>query len=400
MPRRRIGKLRTLLIQHGRTAVYVLAGIAAAAIALGYKLTILAPALAPGEQRSVAASAHLHTIAADPTNLPLKLLLWAALRLPLNELLTARLAAVAMALLALGLFVYVLHRWYGPRSTVFGFFLLLGSAWFLHAGRFAGTNIEYILAILLLIAAHIVLGDHSDSRLVRYAWLAANVLLLFIPGMVWLVLLGAALQIRTLITALRQEAGTWDRAGWIALALLGIGARGAALYYRPYTWTTWLGLPDHLVSWRALLARAGNTALTLVYQGPHDPQLWLGQLPVLDVFVCVMLAAGIVFYARHWRAQRTHLLAALLLLSFILVSVGGPVGVSVVIPVVYLIVVAGIAYVLHAWLRVFPRNPFARLTGIGTVSVVIVLSCVYGARQYFIAWPHNPETIAVYRRAP
>ena len=79
-----------------------------------------------------------------------------------------------------------------------------------------------------------------------------------------------------------------------------------------------------------------------------------------------------------------------------LLWLGGAVTLSVLVPTLYLIVVAGIAYVLHFWLRMFPRNQLARGTGIAVVSLAVALACAYNLQQYFVAWPHNPDTAALY----
>jgi hypothetical protein len=67
------------------------------------------------------------------------------------------------------------------------------------------------------------------------------------------------------------------------------------------------------------------------------------------------------------------------------------------IPLLYVFVATGIAYLLKEWLKVFPRNPVARNFGIGLLVIAIVTSVVYNVRAYYVAWPHAATTKAVFR---
>lgn len=378
----------------------VILGTVAALAAYLYHLVLLAPNLSPSERTMDAASGDWHHIIADPTHPLLKTLHWLMHFAPAGHaILFARLPSVLLALVALALFTYLLHRWYGQRSMLFGFFIFLCSAWCLHVGRFAGVDIEYMLGILALLTIHVGLTDLEDNVWMFFGWLAVNVILLFTPGMVWFVLLGAALQPRVLFAAWKNAAAIWQRALWLFIALLGIAVPAYAIARNHALLWSWLGLPSHLPVWRNLPAQFGHTFEALVYHAPNNPELWLGNLPLLDIFLFAMFLAGIVFYAKHWQAARTRLLAGFFLLAVVLISINLHLSFSLLIPVVYVVVVAGIAYVLHFWLKVFPRNPVARVFGIVLVSAVLVTSGTYSLWQYFVAWPHNPDTHSVYSRS-
>ncbi len=375
------------------------AGAAAIALCtLCVHLGSLAPRLSPGEQATAGAARQWHSILADPQHAPFKLLTYLAnLALPHWPLLAARLPAVLLGAASLTIFLYIMHRWYGRRTMVFGFALLLCAAWFLHISRFAGVEVEYMAAVFALIAVHVGLYDHDDSLPMIFGWMAVNLLLLFIPGMVWLVMLNTALQWRGVLHAW-QQLSLWWRVATAALVAAGVGGIADTIVRTPSLWTGWLGWPDRLPAWHTVLRQLWGTLTAVVYQGPHDPALWLGRLPLLDAFTICMFLAGSIFYATHWRAGRTQLLAAYFLLGVVLAGLGGPVGISVLVPIIYIVAAGGIAYVLHFWLRTFPRNILARGTGIVIVSLVLGLSCFYNLKQYFIAWPVNPEVTAVYRR--
>src|SRR6185312_10911126 len=167
-------------------------------------LSTTAPHLTASERLTVSTSKDAHAIFANPLNLPLKLLEWAAQQLPGgHETLTARLPAVLLAVTAFCIFLYIVRRWYGRRSMLFGCLLFAASAWFLHIGRFAGPDIEYVAALLALLPVHIGLYDHDDRPFMFYGWLMVHIALLGIPGLVWLVLLSAGWQWRAVVASWR-----------------------------------------------------------------------------------------------------------------------------------------------------------------------------------------------------
>jgi hypothetical protein len=223
---------------------------------------------------------------------------------------------------------------------------------------------------------------------------------LFIPGFIWFVLLGIILGSSDIVAAWRQLGTWWKRAAWAVIATAALAPMLYTFVRSPNLLLPWLGAPASWPSWQTLLHQFVDTGLALIYHGPHDPQLWLGRLPLLDALGLFALLAGIFFYARHIRATRAQMLLGSFILGIVLISLGGEVRMSVVLPIVYLVIAGGVAYVLHFWLGVFPRNPLARTIGITVVVAVIGLSCFYNLKQYFIAWPHNPETVAVYGKTP
>ncbi len=374
----------------------ILAGLLVAGM-LVYRLGSLVPRLMPTEINTLAGSSNLPaTILANPLNLPLKLLQWIAGFLPeAHAVFFDRLPSVLLALVVFLIFVYITKRWYGLRSMLFGALLFATSAWFLHVGRFAGTDIEYLAGILALLAVHVGLHDHEDRPLMFYLWLLVNLVLLFIPGLVWFVVFSALLQWRTLGTAWRHLGTIWNRLAWHIALLAGLGSLAYTLVRHNNLLRTWAGLPEHFVTWQNTLRYIGASYTALAYHAPYNPELWVGRLPLLDIFVVAMALAGIAFYVRHWKAQRTHLLFGYLLLGGILAGLGGAVHLSVLMPLAYLIATAGTAYALHFWLRVFPRNPVARDFAIALMGCLVLLAAFYNVKLYYEVWPHDPDTAAI-----
>jgi hypothetical protein len=216
--------------------------------------------------------------------------------------------------------------------------------------------------------------------------------------MIWFVLL-SVLHHRS---DLRQSLSSLK--GWLPISLL-VGlvillliplSSGLILGNTTVEGLSLIGAPQTLPTLTQLGKQASETLLTISVHGTLPNDVWLNHLPMLDALLTAMLILGVYFYSQHFKAPRTVLIAEYLLLAFILITVG-PVSFSLITPLIYLLVAGGLAYLLHLWLKVFPRNPLARSLGIGLLIVAVVFSCAYSLRQYFVAWPHHPEAVQAFQ---
>jgi hypothetical protein len=374
------------------------------AVFAGYVLGRNLGGLTPGlSLRELSLDQHTSTLSAilhNPVGLPLTALQWLIGTLPFHGLAWLRLASVLLGLSAIFCMTYIMRRWYGPRTALFGFFLFATSAWLLHVGRLATTDILYLWAIPTLLFAHLILHEHTTSKAGAYSWLLCNLLLLYVPGMVWFVLLNMWWQRAEIIEALQSFKSWLGRIGLTAFGLLLLAPLIYGLVVGPAKTVglDLLGLPAAIPNIQTLGSNIRDALLFIAVHGNAPDDAWLNHLPILDAFLTITFITGLYFYATHLRASRTRLLGGFMLVGLVLLAVGGPITIGVIVPLLYLIAAAGIAYLLHLWLAVFPRNPLARGFGIGLLSLAVAASCLYGLRQYFVAWPHHPEMQTAFRQ--
>ncbi len=354
--------------------------------------------LSPTEAAAIADSQSLGTVAHTPLFLPINLVRWLIGAVLPHSAATLRLSSTLFALMAIVGLAYALRRWYGQRTAIFGITLFASSAWVLHMGRLADYDIAYLWALPMLVMAHVTLHEKPTSSRRLALWLTVQIAVLYIPGMVWFVILNTFWQRRTLREAFRVFRRPLAATSLVLLGLIGL---------IPFVWgvlknptetylLTWLGLPVHMPGLHDIIGRLGYSILFIIVRTPADPAHWLGHLPLLGALAAVCFVAGCLFYAKHLHADRTKLLLSNYLLGAILVALGGAVTRSVIVPIIYTVAAGGVAYLLHPWLRLFPRNILARHVGISLVCVAIGLACIYNLRHYFVAWPLSPDTTAAF----
>ncbi|HET7320626.1 MAG TPA: hypothetical protein VFI84_03545 [Candidatus Saccharimonadales bacterium] len=313
---------------------------------------------------------------------------------PYHGYTASRLPSVVCAIGVLTMFVYIVRVWYGPRTAWYGLLMLAAAPWFLHMGRLATNDILYPLALLVLL----VYTTEAQQPHKRWFFLMTPILfslILYIPGMVWLVAL-CALWYREDFAAMWASASSSLRAQWLMLWPVMLSLLGYALWNTPKLTLDWAGLPHSLPGPLNVLRHFGGVWAHIFARGPQDPTMGLGYLPLLNLFITVMFVTGACFYIIHWRANRSRLLLCIVLLSATLIALAGPVSVSILLPLVFALVAGGLGYLMHEWFKTFPHNPFARTLGYVLILSVLGFSTIYNLRQYFVAWPRADTTKATF----
>lgn len=299
----------------------------------------------------------------------------------------------SLAILSFGLLIWL---WHGARTAILSTLLFATSAWTLHVSRYVSFDVVYLWAIPTLLLIQVFLHRYGEKSYVWYGSLALWGMMLYVPGLIWLMLIQLYCQRGLIIKTARNFNSLTQRIMSMLVILIWIPLLILELL-RDGQFTAWLGLPAQFPSLMHLGKQIVAVPVHLFIRGPQYPGLWLDKLPILDIFTLVMCLLGIYFYARNYKATRSQTLLLLFVGGVILVGLGGAVSISALVSLLYIFAAAGIAYLLHEWLKVFPLNPLARGVGIGLVSLAVLLSCLYGLRSYFIAWPHNYATRITFR---
>jgi hypothetical protein len=382
---------------------YILLGIAAAAVLawlMLYRLGSLVGGVSINEHTTALMPIGWHGIYHDALYLPLKAVRSAVFYLfPGHGMFLTRLPNVLFGVLSVVSFTWLVWLWHGRRTALIAGLLFTTSAWVLHVSRLASYDVLYLWVLPTMLLMNVALQRRPDRTSIVYGNFLFWGLVIYIPGMVWLVLINVYAQRKAIAKGWRHFSHWWQRiicvlAGLVWLPLLVDNLR------HPGFLRLWLGLPVHLAAPAQLLKNSAGVLVHLFVRGPEYPALWLGKAPIMDIFTLTICVIGLYFYVVHARASRSRLLGAFFLAGALLIALGGPVGLSLLVPLLYIVAATGITYLLKEWLKMFPFNPLARGVGLVLVSAALVLACTYNLRAYFIAWPHNETTKAVFRYRP
>lgn len=357
-----------------------------------YKLGSLIPRFSPTEYQTANSVLGFHGFFYHIFYLPLEMIrsIFFAI-FPSHGYFTTRLPNAIFGILSIAIFSYIVYQWHGKRVALLATLLFSCSAWMLHVSRLASYDVMYAFSMLTIILVTVLIKKYKTHP---YIFVLSGLLLgiaATTPGVIWLVLLALLLIKDDFIIGWKHLNNSWQKIvftvvsmSFIPLIAFSIIKHGGLLNY--------FGLPSKFDGIVESLKHLIGAPVHLFIRGPQYPELWLGRQPVLDIFVLITVFLGIYFYAHHRSAARSKVLLVMLTASLILTGLGGPVSLSAAVATAFLLSATGIAYLLRDWLTMFPINPIARLLGISVVAVAVLLSCSYGIRSYFVAWPNNTET--------
>jgi hypothetical protein len=356
---------------------------------LVWQLGALTPGYADTELNTHVASTTFKGIYDNPLNAPFTLVNHALLYLNQQSLFLGRTIAVGLSFITLVTFYFLIRNWHGTRTAVYATILFGTSALFLHTARLGTPMVLSYLLFLVMAAGFWLKQQQSRWAIFFVCFIAA--LLLYIPGMIIFLAVGAVWQWRVLDATFKKHLGIVTIGAGLFTA--AIAPLAWALYRNHALIKEWIGLPaTGLPELMVILKNAALVPVNVLLHNKADPVSWLGTAPVLDVFTIVMLLIGVITYFRSIALRRTQSLIAFFILMVGLIALGGPITIVVLLPFIYVMVAGGIYHSLQEWLSVFPRNPVARWFGIGLVSIAVLFAATYHLRHYFVAWPQARAT--------
>lgn len=388
-----IVQLRRFWMRHwqalsGYTATFTLiAGL------LVWKLGSLTGGYSATEQQTYQASISLASVWESPFNAPYHIIVHALSYIAPDKLMATRLASVTIAWFMIIMFAVLVYRWFGTRTAIIGTLLFGTSGIFLHVARL-GTPDSVFMGIITLVALGVWLRERKAGLAVILGLFISGALL-YTPGMIWLVAAGLFLQWKHIDSAFKKHLGS------VALGSIGFLALVAPLFYKfykdPELIKTWLALPQDWSQPLHFLHNLVDVPLAFFYRSQFDPELWLGRLPMLSIFSIVMFLLGTYLFCKHYKLARVKFFVVLGLVGSVIIALAdGSIPIIALAPFAYIVVAAGANYLIQLWLQVFPRNPLARTVGIAFFGIIVMMTCVYNMRSYFIAWPQATATQEVF----
>ncbi len=378
-------------------ATVLILGLLLIVFLYGYRLSSLAPGIHSTELASGRSSNSLQMILDNPVNAPYKLARYGVSRLT-TRIDVLRGMSAAASLLMILLFYRIACRFFTHLSAGLGTLLFATSTLLLNNGRLATPGIM-LLSLFVLITCGYALRFNTRNSMV---WLLASLaaaLALYVPGMVYFILAGALWQLKSL----QRPIGNTKPlvlVGCFLIIMMAAGSIAYAIFRDPASWRTFLGLPATLPEPLTMLKNMASVPFGIFALAPENPLYRLGKQPILDVFSGGMFVLGCYALIKKHALDRAKLLGGIFIVATLWIAVSGNFeNILILLPFLYLVVTAGLQWMTNEWFKVFPHNPLARGGALVLITLAVFFSCAFQARRYFLAWPHNKNTIAEFQRS-
>jgi 4-amino-4-deoxy-L-arabinose transferase-like glycosyltransferase len=372
--------------------------IIAGASLLLFKLGSLTNGFANNEIQLPGTRAALEQIWQQPFFIPYSLAeLATATVLPGNGYTASRIPAVLLGAGTAIMLYCVLKQWYGQRLAIFGTALLLTAPWFLHVSRLATPAVTFPFAMAVVLVLAVWWHRKERSRWTLYATAVLAALILSVPGAIWLLLIVFVIERTHIIASVKAMK---LHAGLASVVFLILITPLLHILYKTKTleWPALLAGAEHRPEVMTYLTDFVRVWQNLFIGGYQNPVFNLASLPVVNLLMSLAFLIGIYLYAQHPKASRTRLLAILWVAGTAIIALPNTINLTYILPILTVLATGGLGYLLHLWLKVFPRNPLARAFGIGLIALLVFFGIAYNIRSYYVAWPNNDATRAAFSR--
>lgn len=386
---------RRLSRQALRNALGALGVVSGVYLLYIWRLGTLTPGLSPSESAARQLTSKLSDISDNPINAPLRLLRYLAQNLGHHGAFYMRLASVIFMVLFVICLYLLLKTWFGRLIGFFGTLLVMGTPWFILMARSA-TGTVMLLAPLAIIASFLWLTNSKEqSKLAWVTLVCACAVSLYIPGLMWFVLVAGWIRRRELLNNLKQH-GPLIISLSVILAIAIIVPLALAISRDLSVGRQLLLIPDH---WQGVVGSLKSTAwsvLALFWHTPYHIDMIIGRLHLLSITQVALAAIGV--YAMWINARKeTYSLLAILAASIIFSGLNANLELlTLAILAVCIFATAGLRYLYVEWRGVFPRNPIPKALALSLIGLVIGVHMMLGVRYALIAWPHTTATHTLY----
>lgn len=328
-------------------------------------------------------------IVENPLYAPFKIIEYLVIQLNTGSVYLFRLIPALFGIITVFLFYMLARYWFSPLISWLSTLMYATSTLYLQHTRLAVASILVPMLLLGILWATWYMNKTKTSNLSLVIFMMVFAVALYIPGVIWFMLLAIIIQRRHLLAGLRSSSWVFLLISSI-LAIAVVLPLARAFYFNTGLMLDWLALPNTL-DIRELATNIINVPLAITVQSPLNPVFNLGRLPIVDVLTLALMILGAYAYSIRIKLMRTRTLATAAIVSWLLIAFG-KIDYAVLLPLIYLLAAGGILFLIQQWYSVFPKNPIARNVGLLLLVSVIGISVFYNLNRYFVAWQHNPAT--------
>lgn len=302
---------------------------------------------------------------------------------------TIKLPSLIIALLSAVGLILLLRRWFKPNIAVLASLIAISTGQFLFVAQNGVPGVSYIFwpVVLLLLGTQVT---RATKRRVVWKWLfaAAVALSLYTPLSIYPVL--AIVLAIILHPHLRNALRRLSR----LKVAVGVGIAGVILaplvftiVKNPQLGLTLLGIP---IDWPPDILANLQTLLRqyFIFWEPSTTTL---MTPVFGLGSVLLIGLGLYRIIRTRETTRSYLLI-IWILCLIPVLIINPRFTSVIFVPSVLLLAAGLTSLIGYWYRLFPLNPYARVSGLIPLIILVAVLIGSGLDRYIYGYHYDPNT--------
>jgi hypothetical protein len=345
--------------------------------------------LATAEMTSVVRSASLSL--SDPSSLAVSNLPYYGLQAVIYNAFgistfTIKLLSLVIALVSAIGFILLLRRWFKPNIAVLASLIAITTGQFLFIAQQGTPGIMYVFwpVVLLLLGTQITRG-HKFRFLWKILFALTAAISLYTPLSIYPLI--AILLATILHPHLRNTVRKLSKPRLAVVGLVFLAAIAPLIYgitLNPQLGLTLLGIPS---VWPPDFKANVITVLSqyFMFWQPGTSAL---MTPVFGLGSVILILLGSYRLFRTRDTTRSYLII-IWIICLIPVLLLNPIFTSVTFVPSMLLLAAGLTSLISYWYRLFPFNPYARITGLIPIIILVMALSISGLSRYIYGYHYN-----------
>lgn len=323
-------------------------------------------------------------------DLPLHLLQVLSFHLFGVSILSIKLPAIILSVISAIAIFFILKRWFKSSIAILSLIIMTTSAQLILIGQSATTEIlQLTYTSLFLLCATLIIQKARFAHIWRIILALTIGLSLFTPYF-WYINLGMLLVALLHPHPRHFLLSKKHRLKWLpALAIFTIIF--AIIFYFASISSTFLRDISGIATINFDLL-ANLKSLFYLYLSPTPVPIH-GQLaPVINFGTLILVIFGLLKSSQQLHSARTFMTWSWLALSMALLIID-PKMISIITIPLFILLAIGLEALFYEWYKLFPRNPYARGTGLLLIIILIGTITIGGISRYMSGYRYTPEVV-------
>ncbi|MDO4773961.1 MAG: glycosyltransferase family 39 protein [Candidatus Saccharibacteria bacterium] len=323
-------------------------------------------------------------------NLPFHLLQKAAFAVFGVSVFTIKLPSLLLAIITAFAMFFLLRRWFKPGIAILALIIMTMTGQLIFIAQHFSADIIYITHTALILLFGSLLIQRSKRHHFWHSSLALTVAFSLYTPYFWYINLGL-LTVAVLHPHTRHSLfGRKQRLQWLpALGLFSLAV--APLVYLCLMNSSFLQQLIGIASLQwDILHNASILAHAFIW--PFPVVIGSTITPLVDIAVLALVIFGLFSVIRQHYTARSYMIAAWLLFSLPLLLLQ-PTLTSIIAVPLFILLAVGLESLLREWYSLFPKNPYARGTGLILIVSLIGVMVLSGADRYINGYRYMPDAV-------
>lgn len=301
--------------------------------------------------------------------------------------LSIKLPSIILAFLsALGL-VLLFRQWFKPRISILASLIALTTGQFLFIAQNGTPDVLYLFwPVWIILLASLIPTHQRFRKIYKIAFFTLAAFSLYTPLSIYvLFVIFGTIVLHPHLRFLIRQLSFLKLAAGIIIFLLIVTPLILTIIKTPDLGLTLLGLPTKWPDFSANLASLGAQ-----YLGFTNNSNVAIVTPFFGLGSVLLIAIGTYFVIKTKATSKSYL-AMLWTLCLIPIIILNPNYTSITFLPLVLLLASGLNGLLTHWYKLFPRNPYARISGLIPLMILVIILVSSGVNRYIYGYLYDPN---------